>query len=147
MVESFYSHPALVWVAIALCCFLLEVALPSFGFIFAALAALIASLASVYPIGWEFQVLIFCGALSFGFFLLRPRIISKIQGSVGVPSRTEALVGKHGKVTETLDLDSASGRILVEGQDWAAKSTQTLAAGTSIIVTGADGIVLIVQKE
>jgi membrane protein implicated in regulation of membrane protease activity len=72
---------------------------------------------------------------------LKPRLFSKLDAP-GVPSRTEALIGKAGIVTETVDPDIGTGRVRVLGEDWAAQSGTVLPVGTLIHVNGADGIVL-----
>jgi membrane protein implicated in regulation of membrane protease activity len=64
----------------------------------------------------------------------------------GVPGRTEALVGRHGVVTEAIDPVRGTGRVNVGGQDWAARSGADVEPGTRITVTGADGIVLEVRR-
>jgi membrane protein implicated in regulation of membrane protease activity len=73
--------------------------------------------------------------------MLRPRFLSKLD-SQGVPTRTEALVGKPGIVTETVDPNLGTGRVRVLGEDWAAQSDTALPVGTLVHVDGANGIVL-----
>ena len=63
-----------------------------------------------------------------------------------MPSRTEILLGKKGQVTEWIDPVSGKGRVIVEGQDWAAKSEKSILSGQSVLVEGADGIVLQVRE-
>ena len=74
-------------------------------------------------------------------FLLQPGWITKLR-SRGVPSRTEAIIGKTGVVTETVDPNVGPGRVLILGEDWAAQSKIPLQVGTLIRVTGADSIIL-----
>jgi membrane protein implicated in regulation of membrane protease activity len=64
-----------------------------------------------------------------------------------VPSRTDAMIGRHGMVTHDIDPVVGTGRVNVAGEDWAARSTNAIAAGTKIKVAGADGIVLEVTRE
>jgi membrane protein implicated in regulation of membrane protease activity len=95
-------------------------------------------------LGWEFQAILFAATLMAGLFLIRPRLLRRLEGSAGVPSRTEALRGQAGRVTEAIDPARGIGRVSVGGQDWAARASSPLPAGTEIQVEGADGIVLIV---
>ena len=76
-----------------------------------------------------------------GVLILRPRFLAKL-GARGVPSRTEALIGKIGTVTQSIDPDSGMGRVLIAGEDWAAHCSTELSTGTRIHVVGADGIIL-----
>ncbi len=74
-------------------------------------------------------------------WVLQPRVLRKLKAR-GVPSRTEALLGKTGVVTETVDPNTGTGRVVVAGEDWAAHCGTELPVGTLIHVVGADGIIL-----
>jgi membrane protein implicated in regulation of membrane protease activity len=63
-----------------------------------------------------------------------------------VPSRTEALVGRHAIVTHDIDPTLGTGRVNVAGEDWAARSADAIAAGAKVRVVGSDGIVLEVTR-
>jgi len=78
--------------------------------------------------------------------LILPRFRAKL-GAQGVPSRTEALLGKTGIVTETIDRNLGTGRVRIAGEDWAAQSESTLTIGSLVRVEGADGIVLRVSSS
>jgi membrane-bound serine protease (ClpP class) len=60
----------------------------------------------------------------------------------GVPSRTEALVGREGVVTHDIETILGAGRVNVGGEDWAARALAPVTAGTRVRVVRADGIVL-----
>jgi len=67
-------------------------------------------------------------------------------GGRGVPTRTAPLIGRQGIVTHDIDPIVGSGRVNVGGEDWAAKSPEAIAVGTTIRVVAADGIVLEVRR-
>jgi membrane protein implicated in regulation of membrane protease activity len=71
-------------------------------------------------------------------------MVRRLSGR-GVPSRTETLVGTMAEVTQSIDPVLGTGRVIVGGQDWAARSTNIVLAGAKVRVTGADGIVLLVS--
>ena len=77
--------------------------------------------------------------------LLAPYVIKK--RAQGVPSRTEPLIGQTAFVAEAIDPVHGRGRVTVDGQDWAARSAEPIAAGTNVTVIDADGIVLIVEPK
>jgi membrane protein implicated in regulation of membrane protease activity len=133
-----------LWLIFGVVCAIVEIVLPSFGFVFAALASVLAAFVAFAGLGWEFQAILFAATLMAGLFLIRPRLLRRLEGSAGVPSRTEALRGQAGRVTEAIDPARGIGRVSVGGQDWAARASSPLPAGTEIQVEGADGIVLIV---
>jgi membrane protein implicated in regulation of membrane protease activity len=135
---------ALLWIVVAIVAAVVEISIPHFGLIFVSVAAGAAALAAALGLGMIPQLLIFTVVVLGSFTLLRPIVVRKLHGP-GVPNRTEALIGRDGIVTEAIDPISGTGRVNVGGQDWAARSGASVAAGTIIKVVGADGIVLEVR--
>lgn len=62
----------------------------------------------------------------------------------GEPDRTAALVGRRAQVVQAIDPVLGTGRVNVGGDDWAARCTTSLPAGAEVVISGADGIVLLV---
>jgi membrane protein implicated in regulation of membrane protease activity len=133
----------LIWIALAIVAIGLEVAITSFIFFFVAIAAMIAALLAVLTLGLPFQLVVFALLALLLPVLLRRQMVQRFSGH-GVPSRTDALIGATGEVTETIDPIRGAGRVVVNGQDWAARSIGPLPAGARVKVVAADGIVLIV---
>jgi membrane protein implicated in regulation of membrane protease activity len=142
------SHPWIVWILIALASAMIEIATPSFGFIFASLAGVVAALASTW-VGVPAQIAVFAVVLVASLVVLRPRLIEKfhVHDNKMPSSRSQALVGKAGQVTEAIDPVTGRGRVTVEGEDWAARSSSPLGVGSVIQVDGSDGIVLVVNAK
>ena len=132
---------ALIWVALAILAAIVEVSIPHFGVVFVSVAAVAAALVSALGYGLPAQLIVFIIALVLSLSLLRPRLVKRLGGR-GVPSRTEALLGKEGVVTHDIEPRIGTGRVNVGGEDWAARSKGPLPMGTKIRVVGADGIVL-----
>lgn len=134
-----------VWLIVALAAGIAEILIPALVFLFVALAAL--ATVGVVALGFNVtvQVVFFAAASLLLLGLVRPIFASKRLGGKGVPSRTEALAGKLGHVTEAIDPVRGSGRVNVAGEDWAARSAASVPAGSEVRVEGADGIVLIVS--
>ncbi len=139
------SHPWACWTLLALLFGILEVTLPAFAFSFASIAAALAALVSL-QFGVTLQAVSFAVTTLLALFLLRPYLLKKFRPGVPMPSRADALIGAQGQVTEPLDIATLSGRVLVNGQDWAARSEAPLVRGQNIIVQHHDGIVLIVKE-
>ena len=135
-----------LWVTIALAAGILEVVVPAFGFVFVTLAALLAAVQALLGMSPTTQVAVFAVA-TLVFLLVLRRLFVRRLGGPGVPSRTETLVGKLAEVTETIDPVRGSGRVIVEGHDWAARSSTPVAAGARVRIDGADGIVLLVSPQ
>ena len=134
-----------LWVIVALGAGILEVAVPAFGFVFVTLAALAAAVLALLALSMPVQIVVFAAATLFFLLVLRRFFVHRLRGP-GVPSRTEVLQGKLAEVTETIDPVRGTGRVLVEGHDWAARSTVALTPGARVRIDGADGIVLLVSS-
>jgi membrane protein implicated in regulation of membrane protease activity len=142
-VFSFDSWAA-IWITVAIIAALVEVSIPHFGIIFISVGALAAAGAAYFSLGLPLQIVIFIIVVAISFMILRPMVL-KNMGAAGVPGRTEALIGREGVVTHDIERTVGAGRVNVEGQDWAARSSTPIPAGTRIKVVGADGIVLEVK--
>ena len=139
------DSPAVGWLVVAIVAAIIEVSIPTFGVIFVSLAAVIAAVAAWLGLGFIPQLLLFVVALALSLALLRPRLMARLSGR-GVPSRIEPLIGKEAVVTHDIETTVGAGRVNVGGEDWAARATTPLTAGTRVRIVGADGIVLEVTK-
>jgi membrane protein implicated in regulation of membrane protease activity len=136
---------ALVWLAVAFISAVVEVSIPHFGFAFVGAGALVAAAAAFFGFSPQVQLAAFVVVMTVSLVLLRSRLLKGIGGR-GIPSRTESLLGRQGLVTHDIDPTLGTGRINVGGEDWAARSGEPLATGTTVRVVGADGIVLEVTR-
>jgi membrane protein implicated in regulation of membrane protease activity len=134
--------PTLAWTFLAIAAAVVELATPQFGVIFVSAGAVGAALMAMLGAGVAWQMLAFAVILTASLMLLRPRMVHWLGKAPGVPSRTDTLIGKQGLVTQAINPALGTGRIIVAGEDWAARSTSAVAAGVDVRVVGADGIVL-----
>jgi membrane protein implicated in regulation of membrane protease activity len=137
--------PALAWLAVATIAAILEVSVPHFGSAFVSAGAIAAAIAAYLDFSVTAQFAAFVVVLTASIALLRTRILERVGGR-GVPSRTAPLIGRHGIVTHDVDPTIGTGRVNVGGEDWAARSGETITIGTKVRVVGADGIVLEVTR-
>ncbi|MGH7592219.1 MAG: NfeD family protein [Gemmatimonadales bacterium] len=131
----------LVWLAVALVAIIAEMVTLHFGVIFCVVGAILAFGAALMGFPAETQVVVFATGSVLSLGLLRRRLIQRFTAH-GVPSRTDTLLGQLGRVTETIDPVAGTGRVLVNGEDWAARAPVSIPAGATITVYAADGIVL-----
>jgi membrane-bound serine protease (ClpP class) len=131
-------------VTLAIVAAILEVTIPHFGVVFVGVAALPAALAAYFGLSLAAQLAVFVVVLGLSLMILRPRLMARL-GAPGVPSRTEALIGREGVVTHDIEATVGAGRVNVRGQDWAARAPEPIPAGTRVRVVSADGIVLEVR--
>ncbi len=134
----------LLWLGIAIVALLAELFSVSFILVFISIAALIAAVLAQLSVGLPTQIVIFAAGSLLLPVLLRRRLLARISGR-GILDRTDALIGAEARVTEALDPVLGTGRVIAGGQDWAARSTVALPAGSAVSVVGADGIVLLVE--
>jgi len=137
---------ALVWLIVALIAAIIEVSIPHFGFGFVSIGAIAGAAMAYFGYGVTAQMAVFVAVLSLSLILLRSRLIGRLFSGRGVPSRTDTIIGRHGVVTHDIDTTLGGGRVNVGGEDWAARSSEIIASGTKVRVTGADGIVLEVTR-
>jgi membrane protein implicated in regulation of membrane protease activity len=108
---------------------------------FVGAAAVVAAAVAAIGLPFSVQLAVFAITLGVSLVALRPRLIRRLEGP-GVPSRTQALIGREGVVTHDIETIVGAGRVNVGGEDWAARAPTPLTAGTRIKVVGFDGIVL-----
>jgi len=142
---SLFEWPVLAWLALAIFAVIVEVSVPHFGLVFVGVAALAAAAAAALSTGAAVQIVTFAVVLVVSFVVLRPWLVARASGP-GIPSRTQQLIGREGVVTSDIDPTTGTGRVNVGGEDWAARSSGTMATGTRVTVTGSDGIVLEVTR-
>ena len=135
----------LAWLALALVGAIVEVSIPHFGFAFVSAASVAAAIGAYFGLRVIIQIGIFVVVLAAALIGLRSRLVGYLGGQ-GVPSRTGPLIGRHGIVTHDIDTTVGAGRVNVAGEDWAARSAETIATGAKIRVVAADGIVLEVTR-
>lgn len=140
-----FEPTALGWLGVAFVAAIIEVSVPHFGSMFVSLGAVAGAAAALLGYGVPVQFGTFIVVMVGSLAGLRSRLVGRLGGP-GVPSRTEPLIGRHGIVTTDIDSTIGTGRITVGGEDWAARSHTPIAAGTTIKVIAADGIVLEVTR-
>jgi len=136
---------AFVWLMVAFVAAIIEVSVPHFGFAFVGAGAIAAAAAAFFGYGVPVQFGVFVVVMTVSLVVLRSRLLGQLGGR-GVPSRTEALVGRQAIVTHDIDPTIGTGRVNVAGEDWAARSGEAIAAGAKVRIVGSDGIVLEVMR-
>jgi membrane protein implicated in regulation of membrane protease activity len=135
----------LTWLGVAFVAAILEVSIPHFGSAFVSAGAIAGAGAAYLGFGIPAQIATFIVVMVVSLVALRSRLVGHLGGP-GVPSRTQPLVGRQGIVTHDIDPVVGTGRVTVSGEDWAARSKESIATGTKVTVVGADGIVLEVTR-
>ena len=136
-----------IWLGIIVVFVILEAVtyqLVSMWFIVGSLAAFVASLFGAPS--W-LQWAIFAGVSLVSLFLVRPLVKKKISPKI-TPTNADSAIGKVAVTTLTIDNKTGAGRVLVDGQDWAAHSRDDsiIKKGEHVVVHAIEGVRLIVSR-
>lgn len=77
-------------------------------------------------------------------------LVRKLMHKTYVPTNTDALIGKIGKVTEAIDNSAEQGTVFIEGKEWSARTapdTDTVIPKDSKVeILRIEGVKLIVKS-
>ena len=135
----------ILWIVLAGIFLVIElatVALVSLWFVVGSLAALAAYLLGAQV--WV-QVLLFAVVSGAMLLLLRPFLRRYVEPHK-IRTNVDAVIGKEGIVTETIDNLEAIGTVKLNGLPWSARSENgtRISDGTSVSVRRVEGVKLIV---
>ncbi|MBN1768971.1 MAG: NfeD family protein [Prolixibacteraceae bacterium] len=138
-----------IWLMVSITFFILEIFIPSFVVFNFGIGALVAALAAAIELNLQWQILFFSIATLASFFSIRP-VLKKwaYKRSHAVRTNATALIGRIGKVIETIDTKQNTGLVKIDGDVWQAKTDEAeqIKIGQSVEVTAIDSIVLHVKS-
>jgi len=141
MMEFLHHLDAVDWLVAAGVFLILEMLLPGFFFLWLALgAAVVAAVAAILPIGWEWQLVLF-SVLSVAAVLIWHRYFSRKQNEPEVlNNRAARYIGRVFVLIEPIG--PGDGMIQVDDTFWRVRGPEA-PAGAKVKVTGViDGIIL-----
>ena len=107
------------WVIAAIVLFIAELIIPGFLVACFGVGCLTSALFAGLDFGGRWQLAGFSAGTLLVYFTIRPFVIRHLyKTSVLVKTNVNALVGKVGVVTQTLDPHNRTGRVKVRGEDW-----------------------------
>ena len=117
--------------------------LVSIWFVPGAVAGLIAAMAGA---GLLIQLVLVRAVAAAALAATRP-LVKKLSAGRAVPTNADRVLGRTARVTETIDNDSASGAVYVDGKTWTARSADgsVLPAGSRVEIRRMEGVKLIVE--
>ena len=141
-----FSKPEIIWLIAGILLLLLEFAIPGILVIFFGFGALVTALLTYLTgmcLSLQFVSFIFFSLLF--LFLLRKKLMTALSGS-GDVDPDEEFVGRKA-IAET-DLPAGGvGRIVFKGTQWNAISETPVEKGHQVVITGKDGITLLVKPD
>ncbi len=136
-----------IWLLGAIICLILEIFIPSFVVFNFGVGAILATLAAVLNLPVEWQIIFFAAGTLTSFFLIRPVMMKWFyKKSDPVKTNIDAIHGRIGIVSETIDNRKNTGRVQLDGDDWKARSLtdESIEKGTSVEIIKTESILIIV---
>jgi membrane protein implicated in regulation of membrane protease activity len=147
MVDYFINNMWALWAVIAVLGLVVELSSGDFFVICFSVGAIGAAVASLFAnIYVQLGVFIVLTALS--IFQVRPFALRFLhKGEEVRVSNADALIGRKGRVTETI-LAGQYGRVAIDGDDWKAQTllNEDLPVGTQVRVVSRESIIITVEK-
>ena len=137
-----------IWIIVAVLLFIVEIFVPTFLASCLAIGCIAAGIFSSFGFGIEFQLISFSIGTLMSFFGVRPFMLKYVhKKSSNLKTNIEALVGKVGRVTVTIDGSQNQGRVIVEGDDWRAETenNEMINEGERVEVLKINSTILIVK--
>ena len=110
------------WMYAAVLFFIIEVFTPGFIVACLGLGSLVAAITAYMGYNIDAQFIAFSASTLISLFLIRPLLYKKGEEQDKIKTNTEALIGRVGSVSETIDNSSKIGRVLIDGDQWKALS-------------------------
>jgi membrane protein implicated in regulation of membrane protease activity len=127
----------------------MEIFIPSFVLFNFGIGAFIGAFAAGLNLSIEWQIVLFSTGTLMSFFLIRP-VMKKYayRRSDGFKTNIDAMVGRQVKVTEEIDNENNRGRVLLDGDNWQARTqlNEVIPTGTLVEIIQLNSIILIVKK-
>lgn len=143
------SEIMIFWLIVIILSIGVEVASLGLTSIWFAGGALVALVAAVFNVPLVVQILLFFVVSLVLLFFTRP-IAVKYFNKDRVKTNVESLVGKQAIVTSEIDNLQGIGQVVVNGQEWSARSTSEgikLPVGCVVNIMAISGVKLIVEEN
>ncbi len=137
-----------IWIIVAVILFIVEIFAPSFLFGSVAIGCILAGFVSAFDCGIKIQLIAFAIGTLVAFFGIRPFMLKYLhKKSDKIKTNMDALIGKIGRVTETINTSQNEGRIIVEGDDWKAETEndEIVNIGEKVEIVQVNSTILIVK--
>ena len=111
----------LIWIIAAIGFFVIELIAGNFFMICFSIGAIFSIFASLLGFGLTVQVIVFAVFSAASIFFLRPITLKYLHRNKGRKSNADAMIGRNGKVVETI-VNNGYGRVALDGDVWKAQS-------------------------
>ena len=137
----------LIWIVILIVCLVIEIISLGLTTIWFSGGALIAAVAAMFDVPIPVQVILFLVVSILLFYFTRP-IALKYFNNKRVKTNVDSLIGAHAKVLSSINNVEGSGKVMVNGQEWSARSDDeknVIAEGQMVEILSVTGVKLVVR--
>jgi len=148
MIEYFSQHMWQLWAIIAVTCLILELTAGDFFIICFSIGAVFASISGALDCNFYVQLCVFAVFTLISLFYVRPFARRYLhRGEDTRVSNADALLGRKGRVVETIKADSF-GRVKIDGDIWKAVTNETadIPAGSNVRVLSRESTIITVES-
>lgn len=138
----------IAWLILFILFLLIEIATLGLTTIWFAGGALFAFIAALLGAGLGIQLTLFFGISIILLIFTRPVALTYINKN-RVATNSESLIGAEAKVVEEIDNLNNQGTVVINGQEWTARSAsnEVLEVGCIVTVVKISGVKAIVERE
>ena len=136
----------IVWLVAVFVFLVLELISMGLTTIWFAGGAVVAFVASLFGAPIPVQILLFILTSVVMIIFTRPVVEKKLNNS-RTKTNVEEIIGKEGKVTETIDNFNQKGVVVINGLEWSARNGETddiIPVGAKVIVKEVQGVKVMV---
>ena len=149
MIDYLSQHLWQTWAVIAVICLILELTAGDFFIMCFSIGAAFACGAAAVGLGFYAQLVFFAVFTLISLFLVRPVALRYFhRHDEGRVSNADALLGRHGKVVETIQA-GGFGRVQIDGDIWKAetKDNADIPEGSNVVVVDRASTIITVKIE
>lgn len=126
MIDYIASNMWQLWTIVAIVCLIIELSSGDFFIICFSIGALLGIVGAVVGINIYWQILLFAIGSLLAIFFVRPVALRYLhKNEPNRPSNADALIGRTGKVTETIKAGDY-GYVAIDGDMWKACSQENV---------------------
>ena len=149
MIEYFSLHLWQIWAILAVICLILELTAGDFFIICFSIGAVFACLTDALGGGIVAQLIVFAAFTLISLFFVRPFAVRFLhRNDSNRVSNADALLGRKGRVVETVKADSY-GRVQIDGDIWKAVTNETadIPEGSNVRVISRESTIITVETD
>ena len=147
MIEYLAANMWQVWAVVSIVCLILELSSGDFFIICFSIGAVFGAVAAAVGMSIYWQLALFALFSILSIFFVRPVALRYLhKNEDNRVSNADALIGRTGKVTETVEADGF-GWVAIDGDVWKAvtQAGKDIPTGTKVNVVGRESIIITVE--